>query len=144
MPKTFNPKDVVVIFGNAIISGFADGTFIEAERTEDAFTMSSGADGEVTRVGSANRSGTITITLAQSSASNSVLSQIAQRDELIGNGVLPLTIKDINGQTTIVSAFAWIRKLPTTGFSKDIETREWVLDCDRLELFVGGNNDAIV
>lgn len=140
MPKTFNPKDVVVIFGAAIISGFADGTFIEAERSEDAFTMSSGADGEVTRVGSANRSGTVTLTLAQSSASNDVLSLIAKGDELSGTGVLPLNIKDANGRTTIVSAFGWIRRVPSTSFSKDIETREWIIDCDRLQIFVGGNN----
>jgi hypothetical protein len=142
--KTFSPKETAVIVGSAIISGFADGTYIDAERTSDSFTMSSGADGQVTRVASADKSGTITLTLAQSSPSNDVLSAIALNDENTGTGVVPIAIKDNSGTTTLVAAEGWIRKPANVSFSKEIETREWVIDCAEVEFFVGGNNDASI
>lgn len=141
-PKQFNPKDVIVTYGGAILSGFADGTFVNVERTSDAFTMSTGADGETTRVGSADRSGTITLTFNQSSPSNDVLSLIANNDERQGNGVLPFLVKDSNGTSVFATAYAWIRKMPAAAWSKDVETREWVLDCAELEMNVGGNFEA--
>ena len=61
--KTYDPKQISVIVGGAIISGFADGEFVTTERNEDAFTLNVGADGEGGRVKSNNKSGRITLTL---------------------------------------------------------------------------------
>ena len=137
--RTYDPKQVQVIFGGVPIGGFADGTFINIMRSNDAFTKHSGADGDLTRVKQNDSSGEATITLAQSSASNDYLSGVALADEASNDGVLPLLIKDLSGTSTFVSGFAWIRKTPDASFGKDIENREWVLDIADLATFVGGN-----
>lgn len=135
---TYDPSDVVVTFGS-IISGFADGTFVKISRNEDAMTLTVGADGLGARARNNNKSGTITITLMQTSQSNEILSGLAIDDELTASGVLPVLVKDKNGQTLAMGASGWIKKIPDVEFSKDIATREWVIEVEKLNLFVAGN-----
>lgn len=137
--QTFDPKLVVLTFMGVPITGYADDTFINAERDEDAFNKNVGAQGDVARVKTNNKSGSVTIVLQQTSLSNDFLSGIAAVDENLGTGVGPLMGKDIGGTTVMFSAAAWIRKLPATPMSKELQTREWIIDCGKLELNVGGN-----
>lgn len=137
---TYDPKKVQVLLGGVPIGGFADGTFVTLSRSNDAFTKHSGADGDLTRVKQNDRSGECAITLSQSSASNDYLSGVAIADELTNDGVLPLLIKDLSGNSLFASGFAWIRKVPDSSFGKDIENREWMLDVADLAFFVGGND----
>lgn len=136
---TFDPKQVAVIVGGKIMSGFADGTFIVAERNEQAFNLKVGVDGEGTRAKSNNKSGKVTVTLMQSSASNDDLSSIAAADELSNTGVVPLLVKDASGRTVIAAQSAWVQKYPNSEFAKETSTRAWVLESDELDIFVGGN-----
>lgn len=137
--KTFDPKDIVLTVGGAIIGGFADGTFVSIERQEDAYTTSVGADGEVTRVKSNNKLTNLTITLAQTSDSNSVLSAFAILDEKSNSGVVPVLLKEVNGDTAVAGGRGWIQKLPNIEYSKEITNREWVIVLAESEMFVGGS-----
>lgn len=137
--KTYDPKNVQLIVGGVPINGFADGTFISAERTNDAFTMVSGAAGEVTRAKSNDRTGMVTITLLQSSLSNDVLSGFALADELSNSGIVPVVIKEVTGNTVIFSGEGWVRKFPVTDYAKEVSNREWVLDMSDMDFFIGGN-----
>lgn len=137
--RTYDPKLVVCIVGGVPISGFADGTFISVERDNDTFSKVSGADGIVSRAKSNDRAGAITITLAQTSPSNDILTGFALADENANAGVVPVLVQDFNGTTVLVSAFAWVKKPPTMEFSKEITDREWVMDCADLNVFAGGN-----
>lgn len=141
--RTYDPKSVSVIIGGFPISGFADGTFINAMRSNDAFTKTTGADGDTTRVKSNDKSGELTITLDQTSLSNDVLTSIALRDELANAGVVTIRIKDILGASTFVSATGWIRKIPEVEYGKETSTREWVFDMSDFEMFVGGNAASV-
>ena len=138
--KTYDPGEVRVIVGGNIIGGFADGTMITIERSENAFSLVIGADGQGCRVRSRNKSGKITLTLMQSSLSNNVLSTIAQADELTGEGVVPLLIEDGNGTTIVAVENCWIEKMASAEFSKDLGNREWPLACEQIDMFVGGNS----
>lgn len=140
--RTYDPKQVVVVIGGTIMGGFADGTFVTVARENDAFAKSSGADGIVTRAKSNDRSGSLSLTLAQSSPSNDVLSVIAIADEQTSKGIVPVAIRDFSGRSTFVSAFGWIRKIPDSEFGKDVSDREWVFDLADLDSFVGGNLQA--
>lgn len=140
--RTYDPKKVAVLIGGVQMGGFADGIFITVERSNDSFSKVSGADGIVSRAKSNDVSGQITLTLAQTSPSNDVLSGFAQLDEQSNNGVVPVGIADFGGRTALVSAFAWVRKYPSVEDGKEINNREWVLDCADLNIFVGGNPDA--
>ncbi len=137
--KTYSPSKIQVIIAGNVMSGFAEGTFVGAEREDDAFTKHVGADGEVGRTQSANKSGEVTLTLAQYSASNDVLSSLAIADELTASSIFPVIIKDSGGTTILFSGEGWVRKLPAVEFSDEITDREWVLDMAKMEFFVGGN-----
>lgn len=137
--RTYDPKQFNLLVNAIPIGGFADGTFISFERSNDTFTKVSGTDGVVSRAKSCDTSGEITITLAQTSPSNDVLSGIAAVDELTGDGVVPVLIEDKSGRTVALSAYAWVKKPAPADFGKEISNREWVLDCADLDVFIGGN-----
>lgn len=138
--KTYDPKQVVLTIGTHAVSGYMDGTFINAARNEDAFTISVGADGETTRVKSNNKTGRVTLTLKQSSDSNDILSAIAAADELGNAGIVPILLKDLKGRTLGTAARAWVVKVPEIVYSKGVEGRAWIFESDEFLPFVGGNS----
>lgn len=139
MVKTYDPKQVSLIFGGKIGHGFTDGTFITVERDEDTFSKKVGVDGEGTRAKSNNKGGKVTVTLHQSSSFNDDLSAIQAADELTNSGVLPLLIKDNSGRTVCAAGTAWIKKPANPEFGKDVANRVWVIDTDEFDIFNGGN-----
>lgn len=131
--KTYSPKDIVGTVGPCILRGFADGSMLTIARDVDAFGKVVGADGEVTRVESANKSGSLKVSLAQSSAANDELSVLA-----LSGACVPFALKDLGGTTVAFAANAWVRKMPDAEFGKDAGAREWTIDLDAVEFFVGG------
>ena len=140
MVLVYDPKNVSVIVGGKIISGFADGTFIKCERNEQAWNLKVGVDGEGARAKNNNKSGKITLTLMQTSSSNDVLSAYALADELGNAGAVPVYIKDHNGTSVATALTAWVQKFPDFEDAKEISMRSWVLETDELVLNIGGNN----
>ncbi len=136
--KSFDPKEVSVIFGEVILKGFSD-EMISVSRDNSAWEMVVGADGEATRVKQNDRSGTISITLQQSSPSNDQLSGIAASDELSNLGLRPFFLKDNLGTTLYSAASAYIEKVPDASFGKSQSDRTWVLKTDNLLAFLGSN-----
>lgn len=136
--RTYDSCEVIVSVGGQPLTGFAQSSKVTVERDEDAFTKYIGVDGEVSRSKNCNKAGTVTITLAQTSPSNDLLSELALNDEAANSGVVPILIRDLNGTTLATAPDAWVRKLPSAEFGKEIGEREWVFDCGRLNLFVGG------
>lgn len=137
--KTYIPQEVSVIVGGNIISGFADGTFVTVERDEDAFTYVPSTSGGGTRTKNANKAGKVTITLQQSSESNSILSDLAKADEKDGSGVVAIMIRDNSGESLHSSDAAYISKMPQAQFAKELQNLEWVFQCEDLSMYAGGN-----
>lgn len=140
--KNYNPAEVSVIIAGSLIQGFADGSFIKAERDEPAYSLYMGTDGEGTRAKSNNKSGTITLTLTQSSSSNDILSALAQADELSDGGVFSVLIKDNSGSSLCEATKSYIEKMPAVEFGREVGSREWVIKTDNLIIFAGGNQEA--
>ncbi len=136
--KQYDPKKIPIIFGGQLISGFADGTFITIKRQTDAFTSMAGADGEVAVVQSADKRGEIVITLLQTSASNDILSAKMAAQELSGIVGEPFLAKDLLGTTLAASDACWIKKYADVELGKEVSAREWTLECNPLNLLVGG------
>lgn len=141
--RTYDPKAVVITIGGVPMSGFSDGTFLEITRNAQAFTLVVGADGTATRVKSNNTSGTMTVTLKQSSPSNDVLSAFAQADALSNAGVVPILVKDLSGNSIYFSATGWVQKLPDSTFGPDVADRAWVFDLSDVDIFVGSNGENV-
>jgi len=140
--RNYSPQFVSLSFQGINITGFVDGTFVEAERAEDGFTKKVGAGGDVVRVQSMDRSGKVTITLQAASPSNDLLLAIARLDELTGiAGVGALMIKDANTLDTEPLAHAesaWIMKIPKVERGKDAAPCVWVFECSNLDLAPSG------
>jgi len=137
--RQYDPKKIVITFGGILIQGFAEGTFVNAERNEDAFEISVGAGGDVTRVRNQNKSGLVTLTLQAESPTNDLLSARHSVDEQFGTGAGALFIKDLNGTTLISAESAWIRKYPANEYGDAGSSREWMIECDSLEILAGGS-----
>lgn len=137
--KTYNAHEVSVIIGVKPITGLASGDSVTVEREADSWTDSVGINGEVTRSGSADKRGTITIKVQQTSIDNDYLSGLSVADELSSEGVFPILIRDTNGRSLYAAAQCWIKKPANATFAKESGEREWVIRCARLEMFTGGN-----
>jgi hypothetical protein len=137
MFATYNPKLVRAVWGPVVFEAFADGTFIDVERTSDTFTRTSGAHGDGTRVQSPDMGGTFTINLQWSSPSNPILSSIHFQDELFGNQVFPFLVRDLNGNSILEGELTWIKKPANGTFDLDGPTREWMFDSHEIILFHG-------
>ena len=137
--RTFDPKEVSVIIGEFIIKGFSDEQ-ITVSRDNPAWELIVGADGEGTRVKSNDRSGTITITLQQSSPSNDDLSTLALSDELSNTGLRPFYMKDSLGTSLFSAITCFVEQIPEAAYGKSANDRVWVLKTDNLIGFLGGNS----
>lgn len=136
----YDPKAFVMICGGDVISGFADDSFVEVERDDDAYFKKTGVDGITTRAKNNVYTGKITIRLHQSSASNDVLSNFATLDQNSPpTGEFAVLAKDGSGRSVFSSQTAWVKKFPKVTFKKDIEVYEWIIETGQLQVFVGGN-----
>ncbi len=137
--KTYDPKRILAIFAGIPVQGYAEGTFVNIERSEDGFSLSVGASGDVTRIRSNDKSGAIVLTLQASSPTNDLLSAIHRQDELFGTGTGAFFLKDLNGTTIAEASDAWIVKYAAMEYGDDGPNREWTLHTAELDLNVGGN-----
>lgn len=135
-PNQYDPNQVAVTCGGKIISGWGDGTYIEAERDEDSYMKKIGVDGEVTRAKNNNLGGKVTLTLMQSSSSNDVLSAFQQADQLSGTGVFTFILNDGNGKTTVRSVDAWIKKPAKLVYAKEVQAWQWIIEIGTFEVLI--------
>lgn len=142
----YSPEDVVVIISNNrfshTISGFADGTFISYERGVDRATLYVGADLSAGRTLRRNKSGTITLTLAQYSESNDVLSELARLDEEAHNNdwLFSVTIKDMLGRSVFYAPQAFLGNDPMIDYSTEMGTRDWTITVVNAQRHIGGSS----
>ncbi len=139
--KFYDPDEVLVYFGGALIQGFADGEYVTAEQMSPGFDSVVGTDGEVARSKSNDRRVKVTIKLLQTSASNAVLSAMHKADLNTPNGagVATFSMQDLQGQTFINGAQAWISKFPDNSMDRTAKSREWEIVIAFADRFEGGN-----
>lgn len=142
--KTYDPKLVHCVFAGHFVDGYADGSFLAFSKAAPPFSTKVGVGGNVVRTRNHNRSGTLTITLMQTSESNDRLTQIHAQDLAAPNGagVGSLTVQDIPGTSLFTAAKAWIENDPDAGFDMEAGTREWVIGYELLDAKHGSNPDA--
>ncbi len=136
-----DPNKVLMTFKGINIVGVAEGTYVAVERAADGKTMKVGSQGDVAVTKNRNRTGSVTFTLMEGSPTNADLSKVYNDDEndvADGNGSLMIT--DLNGTTVYKASTAWIRKLPKGEHGNESGNREWVIDCAKLLMVVGGSS----
>ncbi len=130
MVDTYDPKKVMVTFGNQAISdGIAEGTFLSLTRTNRTRSLRVGSDGRSTIVVNNDRSASVEITYRAGSKTNDVLEDLRQAEDgsspsyLVGT----FTVEDFSGRTLIEDENAFIDGPPDAEFSQDEPSRVWRL-----------------
>lgn len=129
MVTSYDAKDVSVIVNGVYLTGFADGTFVSYEKTEDRWTISTGSMGDTARAKVNNPLGTITVTLQQTSPQVQMLNNLAKSGKLVEARVIH---KGTNTEK-IGGTQCFILKEAAGEFSNEISNREFtiqVLDFD--------------
>jgi hypothetical protein len=140
--KTYSAEEVKLsLAGREIDSGFGDGDFVKIEMMSPQWTTKVGANGEAVRCKTADKRAKVTIILMATSAGNDILAQLLALD--VGNpngaGVGAFKLIDLNGRTLAEAPHAWVAAHPSVAFGREVGTREWVLECGQMDLFVGGS-----
>lgn len=119
MSKTYDPTQVSITLGITKLSNWNE---VTVAFDEDGWTLTSGTQGEATRTKNANRLGTITITVPQTSADNDILSGWY----FSGLNML-CDVRDNNGTSAGTMALGTVVKLADQGYAKESGTREWMI-----------------
>lgn len=138
--KTYDPKNVKVIFGGNEITGFAPGTMITVTGDGDKFERVKGAQGDYNRINKNANGYSIALNLDKTSLSNDILSAALILDVNGNAGILPFTFIDLNGTDSFFALDAWLAKDPDSEHGDTMPTREWRIDTGVADKFDGGNN----
>ena len=142
MPVTtdIDPAKYIINYGGANIQGYADGVYSSFEMDEDFYNDTTGADGLTTRIRTNNNTGVLTVTLLQSSPSNTILQVFFDIDRTTPRGApQPLMLKNLLGSELLSSSASWVRKLPSLDQGKEVQNRVWVIKVADAKVFAGGN-----
>ena len=123
MITSYDAKDVSVIVGGVYLTGFAEGTFVSYEKTEDNFALSVGSLGDVARAKVNNPLGTITITLQQTSPQVTYLNNLARSGKIVEARV----IHKVTNTEKIGGTQCFILKEAAGEFSNEISNREFTI-----------------
>ena len=116
--QTYDIKEVHLIIGGQVITGFAEGTVIEVSKLEDNFTEHVGVKGEVTIAETNNETGEVSVILKNTSPSVAYLNSLANRKGQ--SAIVDVAVIDFNENSTQVSsANARVRKPADLDFSNE-------------------------
>jgi len=138
--KVYSFLDTILLVNGIAISGFDEGDdVITLERSVDTGAHKVGTDGEMTLSLTADRSGSITFRLMQSSDSNTYLSGLVLAAE---NGAfVPIFVqfKDTRGGDIGSGTQGYILRPATMVRGTNANAQEWSIVVERLDmLYLGG------
>ena len=132
--KTYSPQRVQLAWGGIDISGYADGTFIEASRNVDNTTATVGAAGDVGLTFMPDKTGVVEITLMQTAESNRLLSAVQLAQDNTGNIIrADLTVVDPSGGFLVYAKACHIMTPATVTLADDQESKTWTLYSEDLQ-----------
>lgn len=139
--RTYAPEDVEVSLALVHrVTDYAEGQAVSISKDEDVFSTNKGAKDHVERIHTPDSTYTLTLSLAQTSPTNAVLTAMYGVDNASRLGMFPIFIKDASGQSVFTSPTCWIEGLPDASYSSSIETREWTIKCANTVFGLAGND----
>lgn len=132
--KTYNPKEITMAFGNHIVTGYADDSFVSIDPNGDGITKKVGCDGEIVRSINPDDTYIVKITVLQTSDTNSFLQQKLAQDRKTGDGMFPILIKDLKGGMVFSTEAGWVIRDASRGYGKESGNREWEIHTGSGEL----------
>lgn len=116
--RTFDARETSVNINNRFVTGFAEGSFVEWEKDEDNFNSKTDALGDTAVAITNNNTGTITLTLSQTSPNLAELKKLAN-----ARTVFPIWVKTPSEK--VGGTRAMFVKSPSGALSDEIEDREF-------------------
>lgn len=138
--KQYSFLNTLLLVNGVEITGFDEGDdVIQLARINDSAAHSIGTDGEMTISISADRSGTVTFRIMQTSDSNALLSAFINAQE---NGAfVPIFVqfKDTKGNDLGSGTQGYINKPADMTRGTNAQPQEWTITVERLDLLhLGG------
>jgi hypothetical protein len=138
--KKYSFLNTVVLVNGVEITGWAEGDdVIQIDRRNDSISDVVGADGEMTIAISADRSGTMTFNLQQSSTSNAFLSALVAAGENGAFVPVSLLFKDLNGNDLAAGTKGYFTKPAPITRGTGVNGQEWVCVVENLQSLLGGS-----
>lgn len=124
--QTYNPADVRVIIAGIVVTGYADGTSIVIERSEpNLYNEHVGAQGEVSRTATTNRTALLKFTLKQTSPFNTQMQLIVNT---LNSAKFPVSVQNKSDlKYKGGSSEAWVKTLPNKELGQDEQMREYAI-----------------
>lgn len=120
---TYDFKKVSVIVDGVIITGFMDGESIETEKNEDDVAAHVGAAGDVTFSETNDNTGTITLTLKQTSSSLPFLQSLRNSKRLFQTQIVDAN----NSEFRAGGSECRIVKPPSRTWGNEVTGTEWAI-----------------
>lgn len=130
---SYDPQKTNLIINGTAITGFADGAMIEAEYNSDFIEPYVGTQGDVAVAEIADCTGTIKITLMQTSPSVAYLDALAKQKG--DSAAFAVSIVDMNTNGTNVSGTkARVKKPANSKWDKEVTEREFEIFVADMEM----------
>lgn len=137
--KTINTKQLDMSWGPIDFAGFGD-NIVTITYPDDAWEVVRGSDGTITRTNKCIGDVEITVTLKQSSDTNTKLSALHMADKITGLGILPFSLRDRSGSTTVFDAGTFIKKCADVAFGNSAKDSVWTFHTSGEAIVVIGGN----
>lgn len=129
----FSPAQVGINWGGIPFTGFAADTFITVSRNSPNSNTEVGADGSVGHTVVADKTGTIEVTLMQTSVTHRYLSAIQLAQDSSGDLYRAnMTVVDPSGGFICKAIGVHIQEPPEVSLGGDQNEKTWTLFADRL------------
>lgn len=139
--QTYDPSEVSVFIALLYeTTGFAPNSLVQISKDTSSYQTLKGGAGGVERVKNEDETYTMTLSLSQTSPTNSILNALAVLDNVSGRGIFPIFVKDSSGQSLFLAGSCWIESPATASYTGSIETREWTIKCSEMNFSLAGND----
>ena len=133
-------KQSLLVDGVEITGYFEGDDVIAAERLEDSTSHVVGADGQMALALNANRSGTITFRLKQTSPSNAYMSGLVNAAEALGkSAIITAQMTNVDTGELAIGTKGYITKPSPMQRGSGINSQEWVIVLEKLFMLNGSS-----
>ena len=138
--RRFSFQDTIVLVNGVELTGWDEGDDVIAiARNNDSISHKTGASGEMMVSVSADKSGTATFKLQQTSPSNRYLSQLMDAQEAGGSQFVPISFRfqDTYRQDMASGAAGYLKRPSDMTRGAAGNTQEWAVVVERLDMLYG-------
>jgi hypothetical protein len=129
----YDPTRVIITFGLMPLIGVAPGRFVSVRRDVPVWSKVHGTNGELKRIRSRPKSGTVDVVLKGTSPANRALGVLMKVDEEHGTLLAPLAITDALNGGFFLSTEAYIEGFPEMSYGQQEGDVTWRFICDDLD-----------